>query len=94
MAFEPDGSMSLRFLPDFLAKNQSSGERSPVILLNFSLPFYVQMMRIACFVLLEHCDITGADLSLFGPGLNVDCFSPLTLFTARIYSKSPWLGGW
>ena len=31
VAFEPDGSMSLRFLPDFLAKNQSSGERSPVI---------------------------------------------------------------
>ena len=31
MAFEPDGSMSLRFLPDFLAKNQLPGSPSPVI---------------------------------------------------------------
>ena len=31
VAFEPDGSMSLRFLPDFLAKNQLPGSPSPVI---------------------------------------------------------------
>ena len=31
MAFEPDGSMSLRFLRDFLAKNQLPGSPSPVI---------------------------------------------------------------
>ena len=31
VAFEPDGSMSLRFLPDFLAKNQLPGSPSPII---------------------------------------------------------------
>ena len=31
MVFEPDGSVSLRFLPEFLAKNQVPGEPSPVI---------------------------------------------------------------
>ena len=31
VAFEPDGSVSLRFLPEFLAKNQVPGEPSPVI---------------------------------------------------------------
>ena len=31
VAFEPNGSMSLRFLPDFLAKNQLPGSPSPVI---------------------------------------------------------------
>ena len=33
VAFEPDGSVSLRFLPEFLAKNQSPGVPSPVILI-------------------------------------------------------------
>ena len=31
VAFEPDGSMSLWFLPDFLAKNQLPGSPSPII---------------------------------------------------------------
>ena len=31
MTFEPDGSMSLHFLPDFLAENQLPGFPSPVI---------------------------------------------------------------
>ena len=31
VAFKPDGSMSLRFLPDFLAKDQLPGSPSPVI---------------------------------------------------------------
>ena len=31
VAFEPDGSMSLRFLPDFLAKYQLPGSPSPII---------------------------------------------------------------
>ena len=31
MVFEPDGSMSLWFLPDFLARNQLPGSPSPVI---------------------------------------------------------------
>ena len=31
VALEPDGSMSLHFLPNFLAKNQSPGEVSPII---------------------------------------------------------------
>ena len=35
VAFEPDGSVSLRFLPEFLAKNQIPGEPSPVIFIHF-----------------------------------------------------------
>ena len=35
VAFEPDGSVSLRFLPEFLAKNQLPGVPSPVILIKF-----------------------------------------------------------
>ena len=31
IAFEPDGSISLRFLPDFLAKNQVPGDPSPCL---------------------------------------------------------------
>ena len=31
VAFEPDGSMSLQFLPDFLAKNQLPGSPSPIV---------------------------------------------------------------
>ncbi len=33
VAFEPDGSISLNFLPEFLAKNQVPGDVSPVILI-------------------------------------------------------------
>ena len=33
VASEPDGSFSLRFLPEFLAKNRSPGDPSPVILI-------------------------------------------------------------
>jgi hypothetical protein len=33
VALEADGSMSLRFLPEFQAKNQRPGDRSPVILI-------------------------------------------------------------
>ena len=31
IAFLPDGSLELRFLPDFLAKNQAPGDDSPVV---------------------------------------------------------------
>ncbi|XP_070197976.1 uncharacterized protein [Littorina saxatilis] len=31
ISFEPDGSASLRFRPDFLAKNQSPGQASPLV---------------------------------------------------------------
>jgi hypothetical protein len=33
VAFEADGSMSLSFLPEFLAKNQTPGDPSPVLLI-------------------------------------------------------------
>jgi hypothetical protein len=33
VAFEADGSMSLSFLPEFQAKNQRPGDRSPVIII-------------------------------------------------------------
>jgi hypothetical protein len=33
VAFEADGSVSLRFLPEFLAKNQVPGDPSPVLFL-------------------------------------------------------------
>ena len=33
IAFEPDGSVSLRFLPEFLAKNQTPGSVSPTLVI-------------------------------------------------------------
>ena len=33
IAYEPDGSISLRFLPEFLAKNQAPGDPSPILLI-------------------------------------------------------------
>ena len=45
VAFEPDGSMSLRFLPHFLAKNQLPGSPSPVIFVRSLSSILAGMMR-------------------------------------------------
>ena len=34
IAFDPNGSISLRFLPEFLAKNQQAGATSPVVFIH------------------------------------------------------------
>ena len=64
---EPDGSLSLRFLPGFLAKNQNMGSPSPIISIKSPRSLLAADDEATRSALCELCEPTGSARRLFAP---------------------------